>query len=297
MTGPSPSWSMTQLVTGIFLVYRQWFFSNKSTKWTNWVISRAKNCLVLLRVIKTHPFYNCWVLCQDHAKVRVAGGRERYWRGKQMGQVNSVAAAAAAAVVVMATGVKKRRRRREADWSIVLCWLIWLPSTCCYRGRENQRTTHRAAGAPIQYMAAAWSIACWKVGNWLPFHPGESSAATEMCSLATDSQLYFITQSVHLVDLFVCLLEIPSSVRFLPVPVKDDFQLLKQSQGCPQVSELLSCSSPFFGHYWGFYLTGRGFDRRSWKQGQPFLVGFLELPFLAGSGGTKVWLTWIQGAQ
>lgn len=123
-----------------------------------------------------------------------------------MGQVNS-AAAAAAAVVVMATGVKmrRRRRRREADWSIVLCWLIWLPSTCCYRGRENQRATRRAAGAPIRYMAAARSIACWKVGNWLPFYPAESDAVTEMCSLATDSQLYFITQFVHLVDLFVCL--------------------------------------------------------------------------------------------
>lgn len=63
-------------------------------------------------------------------------------------------------------------------------------------------------------MAAAWSIACWKVGNWLPFYPGESGAVTEMCSLATDSQLYFITQLVHLGDLFVCLLEIPLQSDF-----------------------------------------------------------------------------------
>lgn len=152
-----------------------------------------------------------------------------------MGQVNSVTATAAA-VVVMVTGVKKRRRRREADWSIVLCWLIWLPCTCCYRGRENQRDTRRAARAPIQYRAAAWSIACWKVGNWLPLYPGESGAVTEMGLLATDSQLYFITQLVHLRDLFVCLLEIPFSVLFLPVPVKDEHHLLEQSQGCPQVS-------------------------------------------------------------
>lgn len=70
------------------------------------------------------------------------------------------------------------------------------------------------ARSPIQYMAAAWSIACWKVGNWLPFYPGESGAVTEMCSLATDSQLYFITQLVHLGDLFVCLLEIPLQSDF-----------------------------------------------------------------------------------
>lgn len=63
-------------------------------------------------------------------------------------------------------------------------------------------------------MAAAWSIACWKVGNWLPFYPGESGAVTEMCSLATASQLCFITQLVHLGDLFVCLLEIPLQSDF-----------------------------------------------------------------------------------
>jgi len=66
-----------------------------------------------------------------------------------------------------------------------------------------------------------------------------------MCSLATDSQLYFITLFVHLVDLFVCLLEIPSSAPFLPVPVKAEHQLLEQSQDCPQFSESLSLSFPW----------------------------------------------------
>lgn len=156
--------------------------------------------------------------------------------------------------------VKKRRRRRwrrrEADWSIVLCWLIWLPSTCYYRGRENQRATCRVARSPIRYMAAAWSIACWKVGNWLPFYPGESGAVTEMCSLATDSQLYFITQLVHLGDLFVCLLEIP---------LQSDFSLYlsKMSTNCwsraRTAPKFLSCFPsllfyPFFAHT-GFFIS------------------------------------------
>lgn len=172
-----------------------------------------------------------------------------------MGQVNSVAAPAAA-VVVIVTGVKRRRRRRrEADWSIVLCWLIWLPCTCCHRGRENQRATGRAARAPIRYMAAAWSIACWKVGNWLPFYPGESGAVTEMCLLATDFQLYFITQLVHLRDLFVCLRS--------PFQSYFSLYLSKMSTTCwsraRAALRFLSCfPSPFlpsFGHNWVFLST------------------------------------------
>lgn len=190
-------------------------------------------------------------------------------------------------MVALATGVKKRRRRREADWSIVLCWLIWLPSTYYYRGRENQRATRRVARSPIQYMAAAWSIACWKVGNWLPFYPGESGAVTEMCSLATDSQLYFIAQLVHLGDLFVCLLEIP---------LQSDFSLYlsKMSTSCwsrARTAPKFWVAFPLFSFILSLLILGflshigKGFDRESWKQKQPFLLEFPELPFL-GSGGT-----------
>lgn len=157
----------------------------------------------------------------------------------------------------MATGVKRRRRRGEVDWSIVLCWLIWLPSTCYYRGRENQRATRRMARSPIQYMAAAWSITCWKVGNWLPFYPGESGAVTEMCSLATDSQLYFITQLVHLGDLFVCLLEIPLQSDFSLYLSKMSTSCWSRARTAPKFLSCFPFSSPlsFLCSYRGFYLT------------------------------------------
>lgn len=80
---------------------------------------------------------------------------------------------------------------------------------------------------------------------------------TEMCSLATDSQLCFITQLVHLGDLFVCLLEIP---------LQSDFSLYlsKMSTNCwsrtRTAPKFLSCFPslllyPFFAHTGGFYLT------------------------------------------
>lgn len=80
---------------------------------------------------------------------------------------------------------------------------------------------------------------------------------TEMCSLATDSQLYFITQLVHLGDLFVCLLEIP---------LQSDFSLYlsKMSTSCwsraRTAPKFLSCFPsllfyPLFAHTVFFNLT------------------------------------------